>query len=62
MTDKPMTPIIEPSETDDTKRHKMFTQMAIKSVAELRKHLDPNSIDNGRIYPLYIPNPQSYCW
>jgi hypothetical protein len=60
MADKPKPPIVEPSETDDTERHKMFTQMAIKSVADLRKHLDPNSIDNGRIYPLYIPKARDY--
>lgn len=58
--DKPKPPKVEPSNNDDRERHEMFTRMAIKSVAELRKHLDPNSIDNGRIYPLYIPKARDY--
>ena len=60
MSDKPKPPKVEPSENDDKERHEIFTRMAIKSVAELRKHLDPNSIDTGRIYPLYIPKARDY--
>lgn len=59
-TQKTLTPRTELGDSDDKKRHEIFTRMAIKSVAELRKHLDPNSIDTGRIYPLYIPKARDY--
>ena len=59
-TSKPKSPQLEPIKNEDEERHEMFTKMAIKSVAELRKHLDLNSMDSGRIYPLYIPKARDY--
>lgn len=59
-TSKPKSPQLEPIKNEDEERHEMFTKIAIKSVAELRKHLDLNSTDSGRIYPIYTPKARDY--
>lgn len=60
MTDKPKPPIVEPDETSDEERHNYFTQLAIKSEAELRKHLDPHSVSNGRMYAPDVRKARDY--
>lgn len=60
MADKPKPPKVEHDKNDDQKRHETFTGMAIKSVAELRKHLDPNSVEGGRMYPPNTPKARDY--
>lgn len=55
-----MRPKVKANESSEKKRHRLFTTMAIRSVAELRKHLDRNSISNGRVHPFFIPKARDY--
>jgi hypothetical protein len=60
LDDKPKPPKVEREKSEDEKRHYTFTRMAIKSVAELRKHLDSNSAPNPRFYAPYVRKARDY--
>jgi len=61
MSDKPKAPKVKPTLNEDEQRHKLFTGLTIRSLAQLSGYLDKNSTLNSQhIYPPNIANAKHF--